>query len=379
MQIILIVALLVALLGVLYPYLLYPALIAIIARNRPVSEATLVTPGQPPPRVAILVSAYNEESSIGSKIENFLQQDYPAHLLDLFVGDDGSSDRTADIVEAYKNQRIHLIPVGGRNGKTRVLNHLATLAKADLFVFTDVNCAFRPDAVAHLVRAFANPRIGLVSGRTVITGDAGNSEGLYTRFEQWLKGLESRLGWLCGADGAIYMIRASLYQPLDPSLINDFTHPWQVMLRGYSAHMEPRAICEEPASNEWDREVKRQRRMVAQSIFVARHHVGRLLSRGMWGPAWVLFSHKVCRYMVGAAVVAMFVSVIFLLATISGWLLLFLPVTAGLVWIASRSNAECRRLTAFAWSFLVIHGAYLLGILDYLRGNRYVTWTPRGG
>jgi cellulose synthase/poly-beta-1,6-N-acetylglucosamine synthase-like glycosyltransferase len=363
-------------LTVLYPYLIYPALIGAMARFG-AAEGPGIEPA--PARVAILVSAYNEEAAIAGKIENFLRLDYPAHLLELRIGDDGSSDETAAIVRRFANERIKLLSLGGRNGKTAVLNHLAAMGPADLLVFTDVNCRFRPDAVRQLARAFADPRVGLVSGRTVIIGGDADAEGFYARFEQWLKRKESRMGWLCGADGAIYMLRASLYRPLDPSLINDFTHPWQALLSGYTAHMEPGAICEEPPG-EWPaREIQRQRRIVSQSMLVARTFAGQLLRRGMWGPLWVLFSHKICRWAVAGGALMMLGAAIYFVARQQPWYLLGLPLAAAAAWAAVLAGGPVRRLAALPLSFLAVHCAYLLGIADYLRGNRYVTWAPRGG
>ena len=53
------------------------------------------------PSVSILISAYNEESVIERKIQNLLELDYPKEKLEILIGDDGSADKTAEIVERY--------------------------------------------------------------------------------------------------------------------------------------------------------------------------------------------------------------------------------------------------------------------------------------
>lgn len=360
--------------AVLYPYVIFPLLLGLIAgprRNRPAPAHLQL------PRVAILVSAFNEARHILHKLENFSQLDYPRDRIRMWIGTDGSEDGTAGMIRDAGVPGVHLVERFSRSGKTAVLNDLAARARdnADIFVFTDVNAFFRPETLRLLAAPLAaEPRTGLVSGRSLMRGDNGQVEieGTYYRFETWLKERQSRRGWLAGAFGPIYALRAELYTDLDPALINDLTHPCQVAARGYDCRFLPEAVAEESAGDDPAREFARQTRMTSQAAYVLSTQMPELFREGRWGQIWVLISHKWMRWTAGIWMLAALVSLAFvspaLLALALAGILILL---AG--WRASASWAS------FPVYFLLVHTAYLNGLLQALRGNRFVVWKPRAG
>jgi glycosyltransferase involved in cell wall biosynthesis len=357
--------------GLLYPYVLYPLLLAAVGRG---FERTPAPAPSHPPSVAILVSAFNEENRIGEKIANFNALDYPKDQLELWIGTDGSTDGTAQVVQELADQRIHLVERPARSGKTAVLNDLASRAQTDLLVFTDVNALFRPDALQKLAAAAADPTVGLVSGRTVIRAGNGQVqvEGAYYRLESWLKAREGACGWVAGADGAIYALRANLYQYLPPEWINDLVHPCQVVASGFKARLEPLAISEEAAGDDAGRELDRQTRITAQASYLLAMQSGPLLRNGCWGMLWVLASHKWLRWIAGLWILLGLLALVVLSPLLAfaavGMLLLFV-----LGW---RAGAGWAGIPIY---FLLIHFAYLRGLFQALAGERYVTWKPRAG
>ena len=354
--------------GVLYPYVIYPLMLAALGRREEAAG------GRYYPRVAILISAYNEERHIGAKVQNFLDLDYPAEKLEMWVGLDGSSDGTAAILKGCANPRIHAVESLVRGGKTAMLNELAARASADIFLFTDVNPLYRPEAVRELVQPFADARVGLVSGQTRVRG-MGNVavEGAYYRFEHWLKLRESTGGWLAGALGPNYGIRASLYQPLDPALINDLAHPGLVAAQGYRCVFRQQSLIEEEAGDDAGREFFRQTRMTAQGAYVLARLCPKLWRSGSWGMLWVLGSHKLLRWLVGLWVILG----TFALAG-AGWWWVVVAELMGFGWLAWgwTRGARWARLPGF---FLLVHAAYTVALWQACRGERYVTWKPRGG
>jgi cellulose synthase/poly-beta-1,6-N-acetylglucosamine synthase-like glycosyltransferase len=358
----------VAALGVLYPYVIYPLLLNVVSRFL----ARPSRPGSDLPSVAILVSAFNEEARIREKIGNFEALDYPADRLELWIGSDGSTDGTADVVRASANHRIHLLERSTRTGKTSVLNELARRARADVFIFTDVNALFRPQAVSRLAAVMADPTAGVVSGRTVIRAGDGNVEveGSYYRMESWLKLREGGLGWLPGADGAIYALRAALYRDLPEELINDLAHPCQVVAQGFAARFEPAAISEESAGDDAEREFHRQTRMTAQSAYLLASFTRELLRTGRFGMLWVLVSHKWLRWIAAVWMVTGAVA----LAAVSAPAALAVALLILITLAAWRAGVRAAAMPVF---FLLIHFAYLRGLWHAVKGERYVTWKPR--
>ena len=126
------------------------------------------------------------------------------------------------------------------------LNATESKAKGDILVFTDANAIFVESAVRKLVSHFKDPSIGLVCGHLKYLknqGDnVGRGEGLYFKYESFLKRLESRWGAVVVVTGSIYAIRRSLWAPLEPDVANDFAHPVQVGAKGYKVVFEPQAI-----------------------------------------------------------------------------------------------------------------------------------------
>jgi hypothetical protein len=362
--------LLLAALGILYPYLIYPLALAAVSRfaGRAPRAASAT------PSVAVLVSAFNEESRIGEKIANFEALDYPRDKLALWIGSDGSTDRTAEVVRRLAGDRVHLIERPARSGKTVVLNDLAGRAGADVLIFTDVNAFFRPDAVRRLTAVMADPAVGVVSGRTVIRMGDGNVEveGAYYRLESWLKVREGACGWLPGADGAIYALHARLYRDLPPELINDLAHPCQVVTAGLQARLEPLAVSEEHAGEDAGREFDRQTRMTAQAAFLLASFTGPLLRARRFGMLWVLLSHKWMRWVAAIWIVAGAAAA----AALSPLAAAAIVMLAVLLLLAWRAGLRAAGLPLF---FLLIHFAYLRGLWHALTGERYVTWKPRAG
>ncbi len=196
--------------------------------------------GTAAPSLSIIVAAYNEESCIAQKIQNFLSCRYSGDA-EMIVVSDGSSDRTAEIAESMASERVRVIRQPERRGKGVAVNAGAMAAHGDVLVFTDANSMFAVDALTELVRPLRDKSIGLVTG--ISRYSDGTIGSAYQRYEQMLKGLESRLGVVAGADGALYAMRRELFKPLDPALINDFVHPILGSLAGCAVGDGARRFC----------------------------------------------------------------------------------------------------------------------------------------
>jgi cellulose synthase/poly-beta-1,6-N-acetylglucosamine synthase-like glycosyltransferase len=320
------------------------------------------------------VSAFNEESRILDKIKNLDAIDYPPDRIEMWIGTDGSLDRTAEIVRAANHPRVHLVERRERSGKTAVLNELAHRTRAKILIFTDATGRFRPDAVHLLVGPLTDPEVGLVSGRALIRKGAGNVvvEGAYYRLDSWMKNQEGACGWLAGALGPIYALRADLYRDLPPEYINDLAHPCEVVAAGFQARFEPRAVSEEPAGDQAAREFDRQTRIAAQASYLLTREMGFLLRKRRWGMLWTLISHKWLRWVAGIWIPLGWIALAKLSPGLAvAALMLFMVVLAG--W---RRKARWAEIPIF---FILVHCAYLNGLWRALSGDRYLVWKPRAG
>ena len=170
----------------------YPLAAAAVARvrPRPVRKDESFEPD-----VTVIVAAYNEETVIERRLENLLALDYPAERLEIVVASDASSDRTHELVEAVaaREPRVRLL-VCPRGGKVAAQNRAVRETDGDVVAFSDANATWAPDALRRLVANLADPDVAYVCGRLRLeAADGSNQEGLYWRYELWLREQESTL------------------------------------------------------------------------------------------------------------------------------------------------------------------------------------------
>lgn len=278
---------------VAYVYAGYPAVLAVLARLWPRREAfEAVTP-----KVTLLIAAYNEESVIAQKIENSLALDYPRERLQILVTADGSDDATPEVVRRYAAQGVALAYSPERRGKMAAINRAMPLATGDVVVFSDANNLYAADTLREIVKPFASLAVGATSGaKTILKGDGalGDSEGLYWRYESYVKKMETVLGSCTGVVGELFAIRRELFQsPPDGVINDDFYMAMQLIGRGYRVVYVPTARSSERVSLSAEDEVARRSRIVA-----GRYQALGLLPWGNPLAVWQIVSHKLLRPLV---------------------------------------------------------------------------------
>jgi len=366
---------------VVYVYAGYPLLLELLTRLRGRSIAL----GSPTPAVSLIVSAYNEAGVIGAKLENALAMNYPRELLDIIVVSDASDDRTDDIVHGFASRGVRLQRMSGRAGKSAGLNAALPLCRGEIVVFSDANAMYDAGTLRMIVRNFADPAVGAVTGETRYAkahkDEATRNEGLYWRYEQWIKRLESRAGSLVGGDGALYAIRKSLYRPLRPDDLSDFVNPLQVVASGFRNVYETEAFSVEGGAGSFDREYRRKVRIVNRA-WRAMMRNRALLNPFRFGLfAWQCFSHKLLRWLVPLFLLIAFVTNVVLVnerpiyvATLGVQAAFYLAAIVG-AFLAKRGGGGALLVPYY---FCLVNVACAHGILDYLRGETYTTWTtPR--
>ena len=358
----------------LYAYVLYPALLfalsASLSRRARDSAGDAIAPS-----LSVIVAAYNEERCIADKIENFLSCGYSGDA-ELIVVSDGSSDRTAEIASSMASERVRVISQPERRGKGVAVNAGAAAARGDVLVFTDANAMFAADALEKVALPLRDKSIGLVTGVSRYPGETIGST--YQRYEQMLKGLESRLCVVAGADGALYAMRRELFKPLDPALINDFVHPILTSLAGAQSVMARDAFVLEEF--ETAGEFSRQVRMVSQAALVYFRLLPELVRQRRWRSILVLTSHKMLRWLT-APLIAIGVIATVPLARSGGifrvvlGLEILFAIVAAIGWIATRRGTDGK--ATIAYQFVALNCAQAVGLWRCFAGEVPVLWEPR--
>jgi cellulose synthase/poly-beta-1,6-N-acetylglucosamine synthase-like glycosyltransferase len=359
-----------------YTFIGYPLILKVLAMICPRHHAIDETFH---PSVSVILSVYNEEAVIRAKIENFLALDYPKELLEFIIISDKCTDRTEEAIRSFGDSRIKLLIQEQRSGKTLNLNRGVTVAGGEILVFTDANSMFARDAVRRLVRHFSDPRVGLVSGRSVYLDANSQSEqlgGAYRKYEEMIKEAESEVTSIVGADGAIYALRKSLYEPLRSEYINDFIHTIQAVIKGCVAISDQSAVCCEVVEEGYDQELRRQTRIMAQSWLIYLSQAGKLLTSGKLLYFWALTSHKLLRWLTIPLMIVLFVASSMLLKAGLFYQCLFagqvLFISLALLGVKLKAG-----LMRVPHMFLLLHMAAVLGLFKCLSGNIYTTWSPR--
>jgi biofilm PGA synthesis N-glycosyltransferase PgaC len=279
---------------VVYTYLGYPLLIALAARFIRNHAPALVSDLP----VTLLITAYNEENVIGKKIENSLSLDYPADKLQIIVAADGSTDRTPEIVKQFKERGVVLAFTPQRDGKMAAINRAIPLAHGDIIVFSDANNMYETDAIRKLVAPFSDAKVGATTGAKLIIQDGGNlsgAEGIYWKYESWIKKNETALGTCTSSVGEILAVRRALYNPPPNNIINDdYYMVLDLIRRGFQIHYVPEARSLEYISATTRDEMVRRSRMNAgkyQAISLSFN----LLPFNKPLVIWQIISHKYCR------------------------------------------------------------------------------------
>lgn len=269
--------------------------------------------------VSIIVSVYNEAKIIAEKIENALALDYPKEKLEIMVVSDGSTDGTKEIVYDVSSRDTRIILKGfpERAGKTACLNRVVPAARGNIILFTDANSMFPTDILKKLVRNFADPQVGLVTGWTRYGNiqDAEDTTGIYSRFERWTKIRESMVSSCVGADGAVFAVRKGLYRMLREDDINDFIIPLNVIGQGKRTVIDPEVFCFEQPAEETGQEYRRQIRITTRTLRAIARNLELLNPLRYKSFAFFLLSHKLIRFLTPFLLIALFAVNLFLLTT----------------------------------------------------------------
>ncbi len=287
-----------------YTYLGYPLWLWIRSRwcRQPVRSGPYI------PFLSIIMIVRNEEKVLPRKLRNLLDLNYPDESLEIVMVSDGSTDSTNQILSEHTaNPRIRVIFNPQQQGKAAGLNAAMSSVRGEIVVFTDARQQIEPDAIRVLVENFADPEIGCASGELMLgdpeTGEAEQGMGVYWRIEKAVRELESAVGSVVGATGAIYGVRRKLLVNVpDEAILDDVYIPMHVVRRGARVIFDPRARAWDSPDQGTAREFTRKVRTLSGNY--------QLLQLAPWlltsaNPLRFQFvSHKVLRLVVPFALLA---------------------------------------------------------------------------
>jgi biofilm PGA synthesis N-glycosyltransferase PgaC len=372
-----------------YTYFGYACLIWCVVKLRSLfprhQRAMALNP--PLPSVCMIIAACNEEDVIGEKILNTLRVEYPADRLKVIVVTDGSDDHTPDLVREFPS--VILLHAPERRGKAAAINRAVPhCGAADVLVFSDANTLINPGALLSIVARYADPLIGGVSGEKKVSSGGAEGfegEGIYWRYESFMKMLDASFHTVVGAAGELFSIRRSLFHEIPEDVILDDLHiSLSVCMKGNLIAYVPTAIAEERPSLSIVEERERKVRIAAGAFQIIRAYRP-LLNIFRYGRlAFQYYSRRLFRWILCPIAIPV-IFILNILIVVNGvgpagsyrlllWFQVVFHCLALVGWLFAGRSFGKKFLFHVPFYFLFMNASMWSGFFRHLRGRQPVTW-----
>lgn len=127
------------------------------------------------PEVSVVMTAFNAERWLAEAIESTLGQTHAS--FEFLIVNDGSTDRTGEIIDAYARSDARIVPIHHENwGMGNSLNHAIDLARNEWIVRIDADDIMMPDRIERQLAFLAeHPEVSLSASLAFIVGENGTT------------------------------------------------------------------------------------------------------------------------------------------------------------------------------------------------------------
>lgn len=338
------------------------------------------------PDVTLFVAAYNEIEFISKKIENSFSLDYPKEKLHHIWLTDGSDDGTPDALTKFND--ITVYHSTERKGKIGAINRGMQFVQTPIVIFSDANSILNKESVRLIINEFKNSDVGCVAGeKRIILKNKDNAvntgEGIYWKYESFIKKCESELNSALGAVGELFAIRTELFDEIESdTILDDLIISLRIAQKGYKIKYVPEAYAIENASVNIHEELKRKTR-IAYGGFQSISRLKSLLNP--FKNPFLTFqyvSHKVLRWaLVPFSIFLIFFANLYLAIDVN-WkgfytiffylqIIFYLFVLLGAMLQSRKTNLKI----LFAPYYLfIMNFSEISGLLRFLRKKQSVNW-----
>ncbi len=360
-----------------YTFAGYPLLVWLLGHvSRSKRDNASRSPAYLPP-VTVALVVRNEAERIKDRLSNLFESDYPAERINVAVYSDGSNDDTVRNLASFDAGNVIVKQDSEAHGKAHGLNAILKEVPEGVVVFTDARQSFEKDTIRKLVAAFADLKVGAVSGELEIKGEADAvSSGVdsYWRLERFLRKAESQLDSCIGCTGAVYAIRRNLAVDLpEDTILDDVVMPMHIAVKGYRVLFNHGAKAYDPQRFSPDKEKKRKRRTLCGNFQMLFRYPEWLLPwrNRLW---WQLISHKYMRLISPVLLLMAFVTNVFLIDTAFYRLILFGQIACYVSAFLGITGLLPGKIFSIPAGFLFLNMQVVQGFLDYIRGTYKRGW-----
>ncbi len=367
-------ALVFSLLLLVYAYIGYPLLIALLARYFPLR---LQTASRASPMVSVLIPVYNGGDFVARKIDSLLAQDYPRDKLELLLCSDASNDGTDKVLVDYAARFPGIVRnfrMEERSGKPLILNFLRKEARGEVLLMTDIRQPLEKNCIEVLVTKLASHNVAVVGGMLLLRGRTG--AGFYWKYEKWIRQCESDFRSVTGVSGSLYVIYAEDMPELPRDIIlDDVWVPSVQRLRGKRVILAPEAVAWDDAMDDEQEFGRKVRTLAGNYQLLVR--LPALLSP-FHNPSWFEFiSHKVVRLLCPWALLVLLLSNIVLLQEVEGMMAYGMMALLGgqlLFYLLAALGKKAGAPGKLARTFVILNFAAVVGLWRYMLGRQKIAW-----
>lgn len=358
----------------IHPYTFYPLSLALMKR-RPIKTAPA---DWRRPTVAICMSAYNEERVIEAKIESLLAMvaHYGPATIHVYV--DGSSDRTAQLLQPYAD-RIRLVISDERRGKTAGMKQLVAGVDSEIIAFTDANVVVPADALTNLAGALSDPEVCCASARLLYSNRAETgvsaSGAIYWNIEEFIKSLEAETVGLVGVDGALFLIKREAYSAPPDELIDDLYVSVCALLTGKRVVSAQSVMVEERGAVRMSEEFVRKARISCQAMRVHKA-LWPQLRRASPLILYCYLSHRFLKWMTPFSLLAAGICILIGLGLVFGPMTPLVLTIVGLLVLAVGGWLNLPVIRVAVGAIVSLSGVAYGQLQALFTDETYSTWTP---
>ena len=370
-------------LALVWIYLLYPVVVRGFSKLYP-SQVTSSLAYQP--ATAIIVPTVDEQAHIQEKLSSLLELDYPSAKLEIIVVDDGSADKTCEVVRQFESAGVKLVARPIRTGKTDAILAAAQTTSAEIILITDVGCVFDSDSLKNAISCFADPSVGAVTCALEPSEKRQNvlarGNRIYWQLDSQIKIWESSLHSVVGAIGAFLAVRRSLLVSFD---IRQATGADDSDLSYHVLQNRMRVVMA-PAANVLENPPLHPRHYFAQKVRISTQNIGALfknlslISRtAPWYGLLIFPSRRLAALLSPFLIVMNIISSLAVFGTSHSIALVVTVFWAASLLLALGGLApglDKRALPQIALMGWLMNAAISVGWLHYLTGKRYLIWDP---
>lgn len=368
-----------ATLGILvYTYFGYGLVLIFLSAFRKKRPTVTSAPAE---KVTVIIPAYNEASILNEKVKNTQEALAGIAGARILVVTDGSNDGS-DLLQ-WDSPLVTHLHRSERRGKSAAINRAMALVDSGYVIITDANALVNREAFHRMLKHYDDPRVGGVSGeKRVMVEDAASSvggEGLYWKYESYLKRRSAEFYTVVGAAGELFSFRRIVFTPLEEdAILDDFMLSMRIVKKGFRIAYEPEAYALEKPSRSISDEFSRKVR-ISSGVWQT---LGRLpfLFNPFADPRlfFQFISHRFLRWTLApVSLIVLFAVNLFLLH--DPFFRVFFILQIGFYFLALLGfllrNQKLRIAALFVpFYYCMMNFAVLAGLVKYLRGDHSVLW-----